>query len=93
MAERIRVELLKFMKGKKLLEKGTIFDTKNGPLPKDIEIESVSFTDQTATLTIFYDPNTKKKSYLIDLKPDNYSTILHLQKKIDPKLKKIHSRN
>ena len=66
---------------------------KTGIRPKDIEIESVSFTDQTATLTIFYDPNTKKKSYLIDLKPDNYSTILHLQKKIDPKLKKIHSRN
>lgn len=34
--KRIRVELLRYLKGSKLWEAGTVFDTAKGPLPKDI---------------------------------------------------------
>jgi hypothetical protein len=65
---------------------------KTGIRAKDIEIDSVSFTDQTATLTIYYNPGDKKGSYLINIKPENHPPILLLRKEYDPKLKKIHLR-
>jgi len=63
---------------------------KTGIRAKDIEIDSVSFTDQTATLTIYYNPGDKKGSYLINIKSDNHHPVLHMQKEHNPKLKKIH---
>ena len=44
---------------------------KTGIKPKDIEIESVSFVDNIAIITVYYDPKDKKKSYLIDISSDD----------------------
>ena len=63
---------------------------KTGIRPKDVEIESVNFTDQTATLTVYYNPDYKKRSYLIETKSGNRPSVLQMQKEVDPKLKKIN---
>jgi len=46
---------------------------KTGIKPKDIEIESVSFVDSIAIITVYYDPKDKKKSYLVDINIDDPS--------------------
>lgn len=44
---------------------------KTGIKPIDIDIETVSFIDSVAIITVYFDPKDKKKSYLIDIKQDN----------------------
>ncbi len=44
---------------------------KTGIKPIDVDIESVSFIDEVAIITVYFDPKDKKKSYLIDIKQDN----------------------
>jgi len=62
---------------------------KTGVKAKDIDIESVSFTDQTATLIIYYDNNIKRKSYIMDFTTDKDSPIRGSQQKPDPKIKRL----
>jgi hypothetical protein len=63
---------------------------KTGIKAKYIEIDSVSFVDQTATLTVFYDNSEQRKSYLIDITSDNHSSVRRPQQAHDPKIKRIH---
>ena len=62
---------------------------KTGIKPKDVDIESVSFIDHNAIVTVYFDPRDKKKSYLIDFKPDDLFLNNRNPQKIDPKVKKI----
>jgi hypothetical protein len=62
---------------------------KTGIKPKDVDIESVSFIDHNAIVTVYFDPRDKKKSYLIDFKPDDLFPNNRNPQKIDPKVKKI----
>jgi hypothetical protein len=66
---------------------------RTGIRPKDIDIESVSFTDQTATLIIYFDERGKKRSYLIDIDPVDSSATKNHRKLIDLRTKKIESHS
>lgn len=44
---------------------------KTGIKPIDIDIDTVSFIDHVAIITVYFDPKDKKKSYLIDINQDN----------------------
>jgi len=63
---------------------------KTGIKPKDVEIESVSFVDSIAIITVYFDPKDRNKSYLIDIKPNDLFPNNHHPRIIDPKVKKIH---
>jgi hypothetical protein len=63
---------------------------KTGIRPKDIEIDTVSFTDQTATLTVYYNSMDKRRSYLIDIKPEKYASVRRPRELYEQKVKKIH---
>ena len=47
---------------------------RTGIRPKDIEIESVSFVDQNATLIVYFDNHDRKRSYLLDVKDGSLSS-------------------
>lgn len=63
--------------------------SKTGIRPKDIEIETVSFVDQTATLIVYFDNLDKKKSYLIDVRNNNISPDRKSEVSQNPKMRKI----
>jgi hypothetical protein len=63
---------------------------KTGIRPKDIEIDTVSFTDQTATLTVYYNSMDKRRSYLIDIKPEKSASVRRPRELYEQKVKKIH---
>jgi len=62
---------------------------KTGIKPKDVEIESVSFVDSIAIITVYFDPKDKNKSYFLDIKSEDLFPNKHHQRIIDPKVKKI----
>lgn len=66
---------------------------KTGIKPKDIDIESVSFIDHVAIITVYFDPSDKNKTYLIDIKNDNQYQEKRSFRIFNSKVRRIHINN
>ena len=62
---------------------------RTGIRPKDVEIESVNFVDQTAMLIVYFDNMDKRKSYLIDVRNNNISSNQQSEASPNPKMRRI----
>jgi hypothetical protein len=62
---------------------------RTGIRPKDIDIESVSFVDQNATLIIYFDGKDRRRSYLIDAKNDILSSDRKAEDYKNPKIRRM----
>jgi hypothetical protein len=62
---------------------------RTGIRPKDVEIESVSFVDQNATLIVYFDNHDKKRSYLIDVRNNNISSDKQSETMTNPKIRRM----